>query len=340
MPTTQLATCVPTRSATLRRRALAYSALVLAVFIWGINFVIVQNGIDAWGERKFTFLAVRFWVACVAFAAILIVQHGSLTKAFTLTRKAIFHASLVGLVLACGYGFQTWYLVDHSAVNAAFLTSTTVLWAPLLAALFRQRVFLTTTVGALVALVGIALIQLHDFALWPLDLIHWFAVLAAIFFAVEILLVSRFVPSDNAIQWTAVSCFTVAVLMTLLAILREDWSWPAEQAASRISAVVFTGIFATAVALGLQNWAQAQEVNKTKIIDGPRAAVISTLEPVFTAAFSLLLFLLGVVSSEPFATIYPAIGCLLILIGTLISELAAARRTQKLAKIEGELASS
>lgn len=339
MPTTQLATCVPNRSTTLRRRVLAYSALVLAVFIWGINFVIVQNGIDAWGERKFTFLAVRFWIACVAYAAVLIVHHGSLSKAFTLTPKAIFHASIVGLVLACGYGFQTWYLVDHSAVNAAFLTSTTVLWAPLLAVLFRQRVFLTTMGGAVVALVGIALIQLHDFALWPLDLIHWFAVLAAIFFAVEILLVSRFVPSENAIQWTAVSCFTVAVLMTLLAILREDWSWPAEHASSRILAVVFTGVFATAVALGLQNWAQAQEVNKSRIIDGPRAAIIATLEPVFTAAFVLLLFLLGLALEEPFATPYPAIGCFLILIGTLISELAAARRTQKQVKAEGGLSS-
>jgi drug/metabolite transporter (DMT)-like permease len=339
MPTTQLATCLPNRSITVRRRALAYSALVLAVFIWGINFVVVQNGINAWGERKFTFLAVRFWIACIAYAAILIVQHGSLTKAFMLTPKAIFHASVVGLVLAGGYGFQTWYLVDHSPVNAAFLTSTTVLWAPLLAAVFHQRVFLTTTAGAIVALIGIALIQLHDLALWPLDLIHWFAVLAAIFFAIEILLVSRFAPSDKAIQWTAVSCFTVAVLMTVLAVVREDWSWPADQAASRILAVVFTGIFATAVALGLQNWAQAQEVNQTKIIDGPRAAIISTLEPVFTAAFSLLLFLLGFTLYEPFSTPYPVIGCFLILIGTLVSELAAARRAQKRVKAEGGLSS-
>lgn len=338
MPTTQLATYLPNKSITLRRRALAYSALMLAVFIWGINFVVVQNGINAWGERKFTFLAVRFWIACFAYAVVLIVNHGSLAKAFTLTPKAIFHASLVGLVLAGGYGFQTWYLVDHNAVNAAFLTSTTVLWAPLLAVLFRQRVFRTTIVGAVVALVGIALIQLHDFALWPLDLIHWFAVLAAIFFAVEILLVSRFAPSDKAIQWTAVSCLTVAVLMTVLAIFREDWSWPADQAASRILAVVFTGIFATAVALGLQNWAQAQEVDKVRIIDGPRAAIISTLEPVFAAAFSLVLFLLGS-AKEPFATPYPVIGCFLILIGTLVSELAAARRVKKEAKAEGELSS-
>lgn len=335
MLTTHLITRLPKASATLRRRALAYFALVLAVFIWGINFVVVQNGIDAWGQRKFTFLAVRFWIACMAFAAVLIVRYGSLAQAFMLDKATIFHASLVGLVLAGGYGFQTWYLADHSPVNAAFLTSTTVLWAPLLAAVFRQRVFVTTIVGAVVALGGIALIQLQDVQLWPLNWIHWFAIVAAVFFAVEILLVSRFAPSDKAIQWTAVSCLTVAVLMTVFAILREDWSWPAEHGASRVLAVVFTGIFATAIALGLQNWAQAQEIDDNKIIDGPRAAIISSLEPVFTTSFTLLLALLGLAPPELFTKPYAAIGCFLILIGTLVSELAAARRAQAQVQEEG-----
>lgn len=334
MLSTHFFTRIPT-SATLRRRALAYFALVLAVFIWGINFVIVQNGINAWGERKFTFLAVRFWIACLAYVAVLTLRFNSLAKAFTLDRAAIFHAALVGLFLAGGYGFQTWYLADHSAVNAAFLTSTTVLWAPLLAAILRQRVFFTTIVGAVVALAGIALIQLQDFQLWPLNLIHWFAMVAAIFFAVEILLVSRFAPGDKAIQWTAVSCLTVAVLMTILAFLREDWHWSADNAASRILAVVFTGIFATAVALSLQNWAQAQQIEQSRIIDGPRAAIISSLEPVFTISYLLLLALLGLASPDLFAKPYPAIGCFLILIGTLLSELAAARREQLKFKEEG-----
>jgi drug/metabolite transporter (DMT)-like permease len=337
MLTSHLITRLPKGGVTLRRRALAYFALLFAVFIWGINFVVVENGIDAWGDRKFSFLASRFWIACIVYGAILIIRHGSLAKAFTLNWVTVFQASLVGLVLACGYGFQTWYLADHSPVNAAFLTSTTVLWAPLLAALFRQRVFLTTIVGAVIALAGIALIQLQDFQLWPLNWVHWFAILAAVFFAVEILLVSRFAPADKAIQWTAISCLTVAVLMTLLAIFREDWNWPAEQASSRVFAVVFTGIFATAIALGLQNWAQAQQIDHTRIIDGPRAAIISSLEPVFTTSFVLLLALLGLAPPDLFTKAYPAIGCFLILIGTLISELAAAKRAQVKANEEGVL---
>jgi len=336
MLTSNLITRLPSASTILRRRALAYFALVLAVFIWGINFIVVQSGIQAWGNRKFSFLAARFWIACIAYAAVLMLR-GSPARAFTLSRKSIFHAVLVGLVLACGYGFQTWYLAGHSVVNAAFLTSTTVLWAPLLAALFRVRVEVATIAGAVVALCGIALIQLQDFQLWPLNVVQWFAILAAVFFAIEILLVSRFAPANKAIQWTAVSCLTVAVVMTVFALVHEGWSWPTDHAASRVFAVVFTGIFATAVALGLQNWAQAQKIDSVPIIDGPRAAIISTLEPVFTFAFVLLLALLGLASPAELTKPYPAIGCFLILIGTLISELAAARRIQKQVEAEGAL---
>ena len=339
MLTSHLITRLPKGTVALRRRALAYSALVLAVFIWGINFVVVRNGINAWGSHKFSFLAARFWIACIAYGAFLIVRHGSLAKAFKLNRATVFQAALVGLLLACGYGFQTWYLATHSVVNAAFLTSTTVLWAPLLAALFRQRVFMTTIIGAVIALGGIALIQLENFQLWPLNWVHWFAILAAVFFAVEILFVSRFAPAGKAIQWTTISCLTVAVLMTVLAIFREDWNFPAHQGASRAFAVVFTGIFATAVALGLQNWAQAQEIDHVKVIDGPRAAIISSLEPVFTTSFLLLLALLGLARDELSTSTYPAIGCFLILLGTLVSELAAAKRAQTQVNQEGVLTS-
>jgi hypothetical protein len=81
--------------------------------------------------------------------------------------------------------------------------------------------------------------------------------------------------------------------------------------------------------LGLQNWAQAQEINEVKVIDGPRAAIISTLEPVFTTLAVGLLILLGLQGRYPDDPTLPAVGCFLILAGTLISEFAAAKRGQQ-----------
>ena len=315
----------------LRRRALAYFALLLAVFIWGVNFLVVKQGIDAWDKQKFTFLASRFWLACLVYAILLSTRHRSPLGAFNLRKAMYFQAGLVGVVLAAGYGFQTWYLQERSPVNASFLTSTTVLWAPLIAVLFRQKVYRTTIIGALVALIGIVLIEWQPQAL-GFDRTSFFALFAAIAFAVEILLVSRFAPPDKSLQWTTISCFSVALIMTLLALLLDNWNWSREQAMGRVSAVVFTGIFATAVALGLQNWAQAQEIDKVKIIDGPRAAILATLEPVFTTLAVGVLIVIGLRPADPadssLPSFIPALGCLLILIGTLVSELTAAMRSQ------------
>lgn len=314
----------------LRHKALAYFALLAAVFIWGVNFVVVKEATKAWSGQEFTFLAARFWLACLVFGSFLIFRHGSITKVFAFSRPMLLRTALVGGVLAVGYGFQTCYLAQENsgAVSAAFLTSTTVLWAPLLARLFRQKVYVATIIGAVVAMVGIVCMEWQT-ATWKSGWGNWLALFAAIAFAVEILLVSRFAPKHQSMQWTTVCCFCVAIIMTVTAASREGWAWPEGHGASRVFAVVFTGLLATAVALGLQNWAQAQEINEVKVIDGPRAAIISTLEPVFTTLAVGLLILLGLQGRYPDDPTLPAVGCFLILAGTLISEFAAAKRGQQ-----------
>ncbi len=305
----------------LRHRALAYFALLLAVFIWGVNFNVVKLAMSSWSGQPFTFLAARFWLATIVYLLVLSIRHRSLSAPFSLPRLSIRHAVVVGFFLAAGYGLQTWYLGKGTAVSAAFLTSTTVLWAPLLAILFKQKFYFSTLIGALVALVGILIMEIShlDYGASWMDLI---AILGAVAFAIEMLLVSRFAPNDKSMQWTTFSCLSVAIIMTALALTRENLDWNPALTSQRLFAVIFTGVFATAVALGLQNWVQAQEVNQKKIIDGPRAAIIASLEPVFTTL--VFVFILRKPLSAKLAA-----GCALILVGTLISEFAAAVRSQR-----------
>ena len=64
----------------LRLRALAYFALLAAVFIWGVNFVVVKEAVKSWKDQEFTFLAARFWLACIAYGAVLISATGQLRE--------------------------------------------------------------------------------------------------------------------------------------------------------------------------------------------------------------------------------------------------------------------
>jgi drug/metabolite transporter (DMT)-like permease len=319
------------------KRALAYFALLLAVFIWGVNFLVVKDGIAAWDKQQFSFLAARFWLACIVYALVLLIRYKSPTRAFGLSNfRLVLAAALVGLVLALGYGLQTAYLARKGPVSAAFLTSTTVLWTSIIARFFGKPLYPATKIGVLLA--GVGLLLMHWTQLPPqFHSIDLLALGAAIAFAVEILLVSKFAPQDQSMQWTLISCIAVAILMTSFALpeigsaRNENWH---VFSAGKIFAVVFTGIVATFFALFFQNWAQAQKDDEGEnIIDGPRVAIISSLEPVFTTIALISLVLLGTrtTNDTSYQEIrpFPLLGCSLILIGTLVSEFAAAKRSQR-----------
>lgn len=313
----------PTTSHSTRLRAMAYFALLGAIFIWGANFIVVKEATGAWKGAEFTYLAARFWVAAIAFYGVLAIARQPVRTMFPPDRRSFMHALVVGVVLAIGYASQTWYLTRGSAINAAFLTSTSVLWAPLIALLMRQRVFAATLIGAGLATLGVILIE-RPSELLP---IHWWsglALLSAIAFAIEILLVSRFAPQFGTLQWTAAVCVVVAIVMTIIALASETLAHGGADGspgpwAKRIAVVLFTGVFATAFALALQNWAQSRQIGARKIIDGPRAAILSSLEPVFT-------LFVGAAAGHLLPGGIGLVGCLAILAGTLVSELAAARR--------------
>ena len=83
----------------------------------------------------------------------------------------------------------------------------------------------------------------------------------------------------------------------------KDQPW---QVVSRLAAA-FTGVFASAFALGMQVWAQAR-------VEPSTSALVLTLEPVFAAV-------LGYLTGERLGWIGAA-GAALILAGVLVSELA------------------
>lgn len=301
-------------------RLLAYCSLLAAVFIWGANFAVVKVAANEWRHFNFTLLAVRFWIAYILYRVI----SALFPRVFAATPGTSLQfpwkpTVWVALCLACGYGFQTRYLTDGGPIKAAFLTSTTVLWAPLIAWLWKAKPAAATVLGALLAFLGIWMIEGSD--VQSNIFLSALAVGAAIAFALEIILVSKFIPLTGVTEWTQRTTLVVAVIMTLLAVVFDLPLWPPPFSGKVALSIVFSAVMATAVALWLQNWSQAQvDGAGLRILDGPRVAILSAMEPVFTVLVSVLL--LGQNEVDALG----AIGCTLILAGNLVSEVVAARR--------------
>jgi drug/metabolite transporter (DMT)-like permease len=126
----------------------------------------------------------------------------------------------------------------------------------------------------------------------------------AVSFAIHILLTGRFAPGHHPLHLLFGQVVTVAVLSTIASLWFETRPAPSGQV---WFAAAFTGLFATAVAFGMQTVAQ-------RFTTATHTALIFAAEPVFAALFSFVL--IGEVLGPR-----QLLGCALILVGMVVAEL-------------------
>lgn len=285
----------------MRRQLLADSLLLLVTLIWGSTFVMVKEAVAAY--PVFPFLALRFALATVGLLAI------GWRRLPSLRWRGWGAGALIGLFLFSGYAFQTLGLQYTTASKAGFITGLSVVIVPLLAALMlRKRPQPEAAVGVALATTGLALLSLNGSVhLARGDLL---VLACAVSFALHIVAVSAFAPGCDPIALTIVQVGAVT-LASAAATLVSGQPFPAPAGPTWFAAG-FTGILATAVAFALQTAMQ-------RFTTPTHTALIFAAEPVFAALFGVLLA--GDVLSRR-----GIVGGLLILIGTVVSEIRWSQR--------------
>ncbi len=257
-----------------RARLRGDAVLLFITAVWGTTFVVVK---DALGHADpFTFLAVRFSFGGVA--ALLIARRAAV-------RPEVLRAGLVlGVFLFAGYAFQTAGLVHTTEARSAFITGLAVVLVPLVSlVLFRRLPKPPSIIGVAVALGGLQVLTgglqggiAAEGAQSNVLLGDLLTLGCAVSFAIHIALTERFAPKLPAFALVAVQLWVVALLS---AVARPFTQTHANWTPSLLGAALLTGIFASALAIGLQTWAQARTT-------AVRAALIFSLEPVFAASLS------------------------------------------------------
>lgn len=185
----------------------------------------------------------------------------------------------LGLVLFGGYALQTLGLETTSPARSAFITGLTVIFVPFVSwRLNAKRPPVRAFLAAGVALVGLQ--QLTGFSLS--DAVPRGDALTlgcAVLYAFHIAGTGKYGKGVPSLPLTTVQLAVVSLLSSasLPFITRRFEPTP-----SYWGAVLFTGVVASAVAIGVQVWAQTK-------LTAVRAAVIYSLEPVFALAWSLVI---------------------------------------------------
>lgn len=272
--------------------------LLLAVaFIWGSTFVLTKDALRSIGP--FTFLGIRFLLAYV------FLYMATFRQVKDIDRQTVKAGMVIGLTLMSGYAFQTVGLQYTTASNAGFITGLSVVIVPIIISLYsRSLPGWSTLLSTLIATAGLFLLTINTS--WRISYGDLLVLGCALGFALHVVLVGLYAARLNPIALTLIQILFVGLITLGIGLFNEPW--PPTFNASVLEALIITSVPATALAFLIQNTVQRYT---TPI----RTAVIFITEPVFAAGFAY------VWAGERLGS-QAVIGCVLILAGMLVSELA------------------
>ena len=252
-----------------RTTLLATLAILAMTACWGSTFFLIKDLLDR--MPVLDFLAVRFAIASVA---LLLIAPRAVGR---LSRQSLRHALVLGLLYGVAQILQTAGLAHTPASVSGFITGMYVVCTPLFAAvLLRTRISAVTWAAVALALGGLAVLSLSGLSVGYGEAITF---CSALLYALHIVGLGAWSDARQAMGMTIVQLLVitgVAFVATVpdgivLPSTTGDWV-----------SVVYMAVFAGALALAGQTWAQAH-------LPPTRTAIIMTMEPVFAALFAVLL---------------------------------------------------
>ncbi len=282
-----------------RTRFAAEGALVLAAFLFGVTFVLVQDAIEDVTPTAYVTLRFVIGTAAVApFAVHIARRHRE--PAGVLVRAG----AIAGVLLFAGYITQTVGLQYTESSTSAFITGLYAIFTPIVEAVVRRRLPPPTVCGGIaVATVGLFLLTGAELAVGRGELL---TLACALSFALWIVYQGAYANRLDTIPFMTVQMAVVAGL----SLPPTAATGVGELTALAIFAAAFTGIACSSVALGLQLYGQRR-------LNPSRAALVLLLEPVFAG-------IAGYASGERLGPV-KLVGAAVILVGIAVAELVPDR---------------
>ena len=279
---------------------------LITTFIWGTAFIAQDTGMDNIGPLTFNFS--RFFVGFITILPIaLIFERKKIVLEISSNSKVFYKYLLfMGISLFLGTYLQQASLQYTNIANAAFFTVFYVPLVPiLLFFIYASKVHWSIWPSIGLCVFGVYL--LSDFSNSEVMLGDALVILCSVFWALHIIFAGKFMETFNIpIFYAALQALLVAALSLLFSYFFEEIKF--SNILLESSSIVYAGVFSGGIAFTLQMFAQ-------KNIEEAPAAIIYSLEGVFAA-------LAGWIILNQFLDLSNIIGCCLILIAVIFSQLA------------------
>tara|TARA_B100000123_G_scaffold26279_1_gene18093 strand:- start:42 stop:953 length:912 start_codon:yes stop_codon:yes gene_type:complete len=293
-------------------KTISLLSALLCTFIWGTTFVAQDTGMDDIGP--FTFNAVRFFVGFLAILPLVFLfELKKLKEELKLNIKYFFRLSFfIGSSLFLASALQQVSLLYTDVANAAFFTIFYVPMVPIIIFLFKKdSIHWSVWPSVVLCLIGgYLLTNFHDATVRLGDSL---VLLGAFFWSTHIIFVGIMIAKFNIpLTIGAIQTFLVAFFSFIVGIIYEEFVF--ENIYKEIDSILYAGVLSGGLAFVLQIYAQ-------KNITPAPAAIIFSLEGVFATVSAWFLL-------NQILDINNLVGCFLILIGVLLSQLLPILKNQ------------
>ena len=288
------------------KKTISFACLIACTFIWGTTFIAQDTGMDNIGP--FTFNSVRFFVGFLTVAPfVLLFEKKKVYEQIKVKRNQFYKLIIpVGIFLFLATALQQASLLYTDVANSAFFTIFYVPMVPIIVYfLFSEKLHWSIWPSVLACVIGGYL--LSDVGDANMRFGDSLVLVGALFWALHIIYIGKIINQFDLPFFIALlQNLVVAALSFLLAVIFEEIDF--SKIKLETFEILYAGILSGGAAFVLQLFGQRN-------ISVAPAAIVMSLEGVFAAiaAWIILNQILGLNN---------IIGCVLILGGILLSQLA------------------
>ena len=271
---------------TNKKVILGTSLLLFTAILWGSTFVIQKLGSDY--VSVFTFNFYRNLISSIILFIIYFIirlskikdkEYKAIRPDEKISKKRIIiYIIIIGISLFLGQSLQqAGITLTKSASKSGFITTTYILFVPVIGIFFHKKVRFFTWICLIIALVGSFLIAIKDG--FTLELGDILTLGCAIAFSFQIVFIGEVSDNANPILVSAIQLLIGAILSFICKVIFEGFDF--ESVKNALLAILYAAIVSGCIAFTLQIVGQ-------KYAPPAIASVTMSAECVFSLLFSLI----------------------------------------------------
>lgn len=284
--------------------------LLITAIIWGSSFVAQSIGMES--VDAFTFTGIRTALGCLFLLPFTLI----INKGFDVSKKILKKGLILGIVFSIAQNFQQFAFYYSTSGKIAFITAFYMFFVPLFSVLFlKKKIAILTWLSILMGLAGLFFLCINPSDLTVINLGDILALICAIFYAVQIMLIDKFTEDEHTsgVQLSFMQFFVAAILSIVAMFIFENPNITNIKTAA--PSLLYSGIMSCGIAYTLQILGQKRA---SPVI----ASLLMCLESVFAVIAAAIVLHEGM-------SILEAAGCIIMFAAIIISQVSESLSAKK-----------